>query len=59
MEKAGVPIIPGSKDIIKSEKEALDTAKKIGYPVIIKASAGGGGKGMRVVREEKNLIRNS
>lgn len=58
MEKAGVPIIPGSKDIIKSEKEALDTAKKIGYPVIIKASAGGGGKGMRVVREEKNLISN-
>ena len=58
MEKAGVPIIPGSKDIIKTEKEALETAKKIGYPVIIKASAGGGGKGMRVVKEEKNLISN-
>ena len=58
MLNAGVPIIPGSKDEIKSEKEALETAKKIGYPVIIKASAGGGGKGMRVVREEKDLFTN-
>ncbi len=55
---AGVPIIPGSKDIIKSEDELIQTAKKIGYPVIIKASAGGGGKGMRVVRDEKELIGN-
>ncbi|MBN2545881.1 MAG: acetyl-CoA carboxylase biotin carboxylase subunit [Spirochaetes bacterium] len=55
---AGVPIIPGSKDIIKSDEEAIQTAKKISYPVIIKASAGGGGKGMRVVREEKELINN-
>lgn len=58
MLKAGVPIIPGSKDILKTDKEALETAKKIGYPVIIKASAGGGGKGMRVVREEKDLLSN-
>jgi len=55
---AGVPIIPGSKDIIKSEDELIQTAKKVGYPVIIKASAGGGGKGMRVVRDEKELISN-
>ncbi|OHD11117.1 MAG: acetyl-CoA carboxylase biotin carboxylase subunit [Spirochaetes bacterium GWD1_27_9] len=53
---AGVPIIPGSKDIIRAEDEAIETARKVGYPVIIKASAGGGGKGMRVVREEKDLI---
>ncbi len=58
MENAGVPIIPGSKDIIKTEKEAKENAKRIGYPIIIKASAGGGGKGMRVVKDEKNLINN-
>jgi len=58
MTAAGVPIIPGSKDIIKTEKEALEVANSVGYPVIIKASAGGGGKGMRVVREEKDLITN-
>lgn len=55
---AGVPTIPGSKDIINDENEAIETARKVGYPVIIKASAGGGGKGMRVVREEKDLINN-
>jgi acetyl-CoA carboxylase biotin carboxylase subunit len=58
MIQAGVPIIPGSKDIIKTDEEAIETAKKIGYPVIIKASAGGGGKGMRVVHNEKDLISN-
>ncbi len=58
MTNAGVPIIPGSKDIITSDKEAIDTANKVGYPVIIKASAGGGGKGMRVVKEEKDLLSN-
>ena len=58
MESAGVPIIPGSKDVLTSEEEALEVAKKIGFPVIIKASAGGGGKGMRVVREEKEVISN-
>ena len=54
----GVPVTPGSKDVIKTEKEAIEIAKEIGYPVIIKASAGGGGKGMRVVREESELISN-
>ena len=58
MTAAGVPIIPGSKDIIKTDKEAIEVAKNVGYPVIIKASAGGGGKGMRVVKEEKDLVNN-
>ena len=58
MREANVPIIPGSKDIIKDEKTLIETAKQVGYPVIIKASAGGGGKGMRVVRQEKDLIAN-
>lgn len=56
MREAGVPITPGSRDIITSEKEALKTAKEIGYPVIIKASAGGGGKGMRIAHSEDELI---
>jgi acetyl-CoA carboxylase biotin carboxylase subunit len=54
----GVPITPGSKDVIKTDEEAIENAKTIGYPVIIKASAGGGGKGMRVVYEESELISN-
>lgn len=56
MREAGVPITPGSRDIITSEKEALKAAKEIGYPVIIKASAGGGGKGMRIAHSEDELI---
>jgi acetyl-CoA carboxylase biotin carboxylase subunit len=48
--KAKVPIIPGSEGVLDSEQEALKVAKKIGFPVIIKAVAGGGGKGMRVAR---------
>jgi acetyl-CoA carboxylase biotin carboxylase subunit len=56
MREAGVPITPGSKDIIATEKEALKAAKEIGYPVIIKASAGGGGKGMRIAHNEDELI---
>ncbi|MBN1225086.1 MAG: acetyl-CoA carboxylase biotin carboxylase subunit [Candidatus Aminicenantes bacterium] len=55
MEKAGVPIIPGMKGIHKSIEDYETEAKKIGYPVMIKASAGGGGKGMRVVHDEENL----
>lgn len=58
MVTAGVPVTPGSKDIIKTEEEAIKTAREIGYPVIIKASAGGGGKGMRIVRKEEDLIAN-
>ncbi len=50
MKKAGVPILPGSDGPIESEEKALKIAKDIGYPVIIKATAGGGGRGMRVVR---------
>ena len=52
MRKAGVPVVPGSDGLVKDTKEGLDIAKGIGFPVIIKATAGGGGKGMRVVRDE-------
>ncbi len=55
MREAGVPIIPGT-GVIADEKEALEAARKIGFPVIIKASAGGGGKGMRVVHGEGELV---
>jgi len=55
MKKAGVPILPGSDGVIESEGEALEWAKEIGYPVIIKASAGGGGRGMRVIRTPDEL----
>lgn len=55
MREAGVPIIPGT-GVVADEKEALEAARKIGYPVIIKASAGGGGKGMRVVHGEGELV---
>jgi acetyl-CoA carboxylase biotin carboxylase subunit len=51
MEEAGVPILPGTKGVIKSPEEGLETAQKIGFPVMIKAAAGGGGRGMRVVRD--------
>ncbi len=54
MKEARVPIIPGTS-ALKDEREALDFARKVGYPVIIKASAGGGGKGMRVVKEEGEM----
>src|ERR1700743_3955214 len=50
MKKAKVPILPGSDGVIADEKEALDWAKSVGYPVILKAVAGGGGGGMRVCR---------
>ncbi|MDR5726408.1 MAG: acetyl-CoA carboxylase biotin carboxylase subunit [Terriglobia bacterium] len=55
MKKAKVPILPGSEGVIQSEDEALDWARQIGYPVILKASAGGGGRGMRVVRSADEL----
>jgi len=55
MIKAGVPVVPGSEGILKDFAEAKKTAKKIGYPVMIKATAGGGGKGMRAVWSEKDL----
>src|ERR671916_869260 len=50
MKEAGVPILPGSSEPLETEEEALALAREIGFPVIIKASAGGGGRGMRVVR---------
>lgn len=55
MIKAGVPVVPGSEGIITSEEEAIAIAKKIGYPVIVKASAGGGGRGMRVAEDDASL----
>src|ERR1700741_2949824 len=55
MKKAGVPILPGSDGIVASEDEALDWARQGGLPVIIKASAGGGGRGMRIVRSDEEL----
>jgi acetyl-CoA carboxylase biotin carboxylase subunit len=55
MRAAGVPIVPGSAGAIKDVREAETCAKEIGYPVIIKASAGGGGKGIRVVQDPKEL----
>ena len=55
MINAGVPVVPGTKSIIKETDEAVTVAKEIGYPVIIKATAGGGGKGMRVAHTEEEL----
>ncbi|HTR36842.1 MAG TPA: acetyl-CoA carboxylase biotin carboxylase subunit [Bryobacteraceae bacterium] len=55
MAECGVPILPGSEGILKSAEEALETAERIGYPVMLKASAGGGGRGMRIVREPSEL----
>lgn len=53
--KAGVPVVPGSSGNVPDVKEAIKVANKIGYPVLIKATAGGGGKGMRIVRAENEL----
>ncbi len=58
MIKAGVPVIPGSEGLIKDVKMGIKNAKEIGYPVIIKATAGGGGKGMRIIWEEKDFEAN-
>lgn len=55
MAAAGVPILPGSPDPIESPEEAAALAREIGFPVIIKAAAGGGGRGMRIVRSESEL----
>lgn len=55
-QKAGVPCIPGSKGVIRSEQEAFKTASKMGYPVRLKATAGGGGRGIRVVASEDELL---
>jgi len=55
MKKAGVPILPGSEGVLGGEGEAIEWARTVGFPVIIKASAGGGGRGMRIVRSEEEL----
>jgi len=55
MIKAGVPVVPGSKDLLESVDHAKRLAAEIGYPVILKATAGGGGKGMRVVFKEEDI----
>jgi len=55
MKKAKVPILPGSDGVIATAEEALGWAKKVGYPVILKAKAGGGGRGMRIVRTAEEL----
>jgi acetyl-CoA carboxylase, biotin carboxylase subunit len=57
MREAGVPIVPGSTGIIENIEEAIDLSNIIGYPVIIKATAGGGGKGIRVAKNEEELIK--
>ncbi len=57
MIKAGVPVVPGGEGLLKDLKESASLAKEIGYPVILKATAGGGGKGMRVVWHEEELER--
>jgi acetyl-CoA carboxylase biotin carboxylase subunit len=51
-KKAGVPVLPGSNGVVTEESSALEIARELGFPVIVKAAAGGGGKGMRVVMEE-------
>jgi len=55
MKSAGVPVIPGSEGSVKSFQEAKEIAKKIGFPIMIKAAAGGGGKGIRLVQDMKEL----
>ncbi|RCK74044.1 MAG: Biotin carboxylase of acetyl-CoA carboxylase [Ignavibacteriae bacterium] len=58
MKKANVPVIPGSDGVVTKLQDAVDISREIGFPVIIKAVAGGGGKGMRIVRDEAELEKN-
>ena len=55
-KKAGLPTIPGSKTVVKTKEEALKISKETGYPVIVKAAAGGGGKGMRICHNDVRLV---
>lgn len=57
MLKAGVPVIPGSDGVVENVEQAYEVADKLGYPVMVKASAGGGGKGIRIVREKEELAK--
>src|SRR5258707_9548342 len=54
-QKAGVPVVPGSEGLVKDEAEAVRLARSIGFPILIKAAAGGGGRGMRVARNDISL----
>ncbi len=54
--KVGIPVVPGSKDIVPDEESALKIAREIGYPVMVKATAGGGGRGMRVAHNDISLV---
>ncbi len=56
MQKAGVPVVPGTTEPIQDLDKAIEVIKEIGLPVMIKASAGGGGKGMRLVKQEKDIL---
>lgn len=56
MQNSGVPCVPGSDGLLANEAEAIKVAAEIGYPVMIKATAGGGGRGMRLVRDPENLV---
>src|SRR5699024_8118361 len=58
MKEAGVPVIPGSDGVVDSVEEVREVIEKIGYPVVIKAVSGGGGKGMRFVHDEASLEKN-
>lgn len=55
MIKAGVPVVPGSDGVVENLSQAYEVAEKLGYPVMVKASAGGGGKGIRIVRSKEDL----
>jgi len=57
MRKAGVPVVPGSEGPVESEQDALKLARRIGYPIIVKAAAGGGGRGMRVAHNDPSLVK--
>lgn len=58
MEKAGVPVVPGTKEPVHTAEEALKEARRIGFPIMIKASSGGGGKGMRISESEEDFEEN-
>ena len=58
MREAGIPVIPGSEEVVQGEQDALRTAGRLGYPLLIKAAMGGGGRGIRVAHNDDDLIRN-
>lgn len=55
MKRAGIPVVPGTEGVVVEEQEALDFAREAGFPVMVKAAAGGGGKGMRLIHNEEEL----